>query len=159
MQDFDNMAHRLAMHHAAMATTGIDPAWDKALHAYIKADILQNAELEFGSVARAAMQRQTEQVEIEVKYGKEWKSIPEAQALDRVSFEKMQSADDHWANTVCRAYWRAGRELALTPAPSMAAIAFKATVIELNEMDNDRDFPADPMEVLHADFARLAGEA
>ena len=32
-------------------------------------------------------------------------------------------------------------------------------MIEANEVWNDKDFPADALQILHDDFARLAGEA
>lgn len=159
MATIDIIQGRLADHQAALATTGLDPAWDKALHAYLKADIMQHADIEFGEVQKAKRQREADQITIHTKYGKEWRANPDPEALNKASYDRMQQADDKWGKTYCRAYWRAGRELALTPAPSMAAIAYKAAVMEQNELDNDIDFPADAMEVLRADFARLAREA
>lgn len=159
MATIDIIARRLSEHQAALATTGIDPTWDKALHAYLKADIIQHADIQFGEVGRAATQRQRERAEIHGKFGKDWQANDEARALERASYLRMQDADDHWGKTVCQTYWRAGRELALTPAPTMAAIAYKAAVMEANELDNDTDFPGDCMAILRSDFARLAREA
>lgn len=159
MAHIDIITRRLASHQAALATTGIDPDWDKALHAYLRADIMQHADLEFGQVAQANERRFRDKVEIEAKYGKDWKANTEAQAAEKASYERTKAADDHWANGLCSAFWRAGRELALTPAPSMAAVAFKASMIEADDLNNDIDFPANCMRILQADFIRLAEEA
>lgn len=68
-------------------------------------------------------------------------------------------ADNVWSDRYCEPVWQAERDLAMTPAPSIAAAIFKATMIEIEEVTYDTRFDADAMDVLHADFARLAGEA
>ncbi|MGD9664944.1 MAG: hypothetical protein AB7U34_07040, partial [Novosphingobium sp.] len=64
-----------------------------------------------------------------------------------------------WTRRYCEPFWKAANELALVPSPSIAAAAFKAALIERDEVWNDKNFPADAMQVLHDDFARLAREA
>jgi hypothetical protein len=51
--------------------------------------------------------------------------------------------------------WKAAIALALTPAPDLAAALYKIEVIKHEELDNDRDIPRDPMELVAEDMTRL----
>ncbi|WP_066561006.1 hypothetical protein [Croceicoccus bisphenolivorans] len=155
MADIDTIAKRVALHGAALATLGTDPAWDKALRAYLRADALQQADLEFGETAKGQERRKLECIMLADRYGPEWRKHPGAEAERRRIFEEGEESDKRWTERFCKPYWRASRELALTPAPTIAAAMFKATMIESDEVWNDCDFPADCMEILQSDFARL----
>ncbi|RVQ65726.1 hypothetical protein EKN06_12385 [Croceicoccus ponticola] len=159
MATIDIISRRLTTHQAALATTGVDPTWDKALHAYLRADVLQQADLEIGAYAGANEVLLRRRWALETKYGKGWRQHPaagnECHELDAMS----KVMDDAWVRDFCAPFWRVSRELALTPSPTMAAAIFKASMIEADDLANDSEFPANAMEVLQADFARLAGEA
>lgn len=159
MADYNIVTHRSTIHQEALATLGTDPAWDKALHSYLRADALQHADLEYGEVAKIRLRHEYEEIELADKFGRDWKKHPGAKdEWNRIRAES-DAADDRWTERYCRPLWRAANELALTPAPTLAAAMFKATLIETEEVWNDRDFPADAMDVLQSDFARLAREA
>lgn len=158
MASIDTITRRLATHQAALATAGIDPAWDCALQAYLRADALQHADLQFGARSEASETLMRRRWSLEGKYGKAWHQHPDAQADRNEIFALDQAADKQWTRAFCAPFWRASRELALTPAPTMAAALFKAAIMEADELSNDTDFPADCMEVLQADFRRLARE-
>lgn len=159
MANIDSITQCATLHSAALATLGSDPTWDKALKAYLRADALQRADSEFGALDKASAAFRRSRWALEDMYGPNWSGVPKATAEHQPAFAAMQAAEDRWAQTFCQVLWRTSRELALTPAPTIAAAMFKATLIEIEDLSNDCDFPADPMEVLQADFARLAGEA
>lgn len=158
MSDYQIIANRLAQHQAGLATLGVDPAWDKAMHAYLRADALQHAAGEFGDLAKVRYRHQVEGIDLQGKYGRDWKLHPDGKKeLSRINRE-IHEEDERWGERYCKPMWRAANELALTPAPTIGAAMFKASIMESEEVWNDRDFPADCMEILQADFARLARE-
>lgn len=158
MAEISTITARAVFTQFALSTTGIDPVWDKALHAYLRADALQHAVSQFGPLAQVEEKRQHAQIELEAKYGRNWTSHPDTEQRRGELDKECSAAETDWSERHCRPFWRAGRELAATPAPSMPAALFKAVLIEQDEVWNDGDFPLDAMQVLHEDFARLAGE-
>lgn len=155
MANIDAITKRAVMHSAALATLGSDPAWDKALNAYLRADTLQQADAECGALYAATDKFRRFGWSLESKYGPNWSNVPQAKAEHKPAYDEMQAAENKWAEVYCKPHWRASRELALTPAPTVAAAVFKANMIEHEDLPNDHEFPADCMEILHADFARL----
>jgi len=146
---------RMVFHQAALATLGADAAWDRAVLAFIKADVLQHADLEFGAAAKHQAKDYRARIGLESRYGKEWRLNPAAQALRDQIYDEAIAADDAWTRDYCAPFWQAGRELALTPAPTMAAAVFKANVIEKAEIWNDSAFPRDAMEIVIEEMTRL----
>lgn len=155
MADREHMTHRLAMHAAALASLGACPVWDAAVHAYLAADALQHADLEYGDSGRTQERHFRERLALESKYGPAWRKHPEAEAERKRIFREGEESTDRWTERYCQPLWAAARSVASTPAPSMAAASFKAALIEAEEVWNDRDFNKDPMQILQADFDRL----
>ena len=136
--DPNSMTARLTFKQAGLATLGLDAAWDRAVQRYLRCETLYYAADAFG---------------------RGWKAQPEAARRHDISFKGLIKAEEDHVRQFAEPYWRAANELALTPAPSLAAAMFKAAVMEHDEIDTSRDFPAKCMEVLQADFARLSREA
>lgn len=155
MANIDVITKRAAIHSAALATLGADSTWDKALKAYLRADALQHADGEFGALDAASEKFRRFGWSLESKYGSDWSNIPKAKAEHQPAFADMQAAENRWAEAYCKPFWRATRELALTPAPTIAAAMFKASMMEQEDLSNDSEFPADCMQILQADFDRL----
>lgn len=157
--DPNSMTARLTFKQAGLATLGLDAAWDRAVQRYLRCETLYYAADAFGPLAKEQERHTLEVMDIEGKYGRGWKAQPEAARRHDISFKGLIKAEEDHVRQFAEPYWRAANELALTPAPSLAAAMFKAAVMEHDEIDTSRDFPAKCMEVLQADFARLSREA
>lgn len=158
MVDPNSMTARLIFKQAALATVGIDAAWDKALQRYLRCETLYNASEAFGPMAKDQERHTLETIDIQAEYGRDWKGNVEAMRRHEASFASLRAAEDRQIRDFAQPFWRAAEELALTPAPTLAAAMFKAAVMEQDDVGNNRDFPADCMEVLQGDFARLSRE-
>lgn len=156
MATIDQIAGRCAYTAAALATLGADPAWDERLTTYLRADALQQAHSSFGPLARANEEHNLECIKMEADYGLRWKSHPAANGTAR-SAAAAQAAEAEWTEQYCEPYWQAARDLAMAPAPTLAAALFKVRLIEWDELDNDGPMPRDCFVIVAEDMARLAG--
>ena len=136
-----------------------DP-WNKAMANYLRAAALQRADESFGALAKVSEECTLRDIRLEARFGPGFRSIPEARAImDRSPIPGMRDSEDAHCENFCNPLWEAQRQLAVTPAPSLAAALFKVHVIDEAELNNDSRFAFDCMEIVQADFARLAGEA
>jgi len=154
--DPNSMTARLTFKQAGLATMGLDAAWDRAVQRYLRCETLYYASEAFGAMAKDQERHTLEKIAIEAEFGRDWKAKPEAVQRHDASLTKLRRAEDQQVREFAQPYWRAAGELALTPAQSLAAAMFKAAVMEQDEVDNNRDFPGECMEILQADFARLS---
>lgn len=157
MIHISNMAGHCAYTAAALATLGADPVWDERLTTYLRLDALQQAHSSFGPLAQASEASDLKHIEIEAKYGPRWKTNPEARQEAEPASAAVLAAEQAWTERFCDPFWQAARELALTPAPTLAAALFKVRLIQWEDLDNDGVMTRDCFEIVAEDMARLAG--
>jgi len=143
----------------ALATMGVDPAWDAKVANYLACSSLSRADVEWGPNARAEEVRALRRYELKAKYGKDYAKNSDAKR----EAEAMQRASEADADVLSerryRPMWRAACELAATPAPTIAAAVFKSLLIEIDECWNDSEMRGDCFDIVESDFARLVGGA
>lgn len=159
MATYETIARDCAFTTLALATMGTDRAWDARLAAYLRWQALTDADCDFGVLARACEANDLEQMRIEAAHGRNWRSIPKARAACAPTADAAMAAESVWTAAYCEPCWQAARDLAMTPAPTLAAALFKVQVIQRDELDNDSKMPRDPMAIVIEDMARLAGES
>lgn len=134
-----------------------DARWNAAAATYLLRDGLALADRTFGDYAKASVAFDHAKAEIEAKFGKNFRAVAGgSEAFDPV-WDQMQAAGDTQYQDFLAPLWAAARELALTPAPTLAAALFKVEVIRHEELDNDIYMTRDPMQLVAEDMARLAG--
>lgn len=159
MTDLANQAHHATLRASAVATLGGSPAWDQVLSRYLACDALHTAMAEYGPLSQAHEARAWLAIELEKQHGKNWKDNLDAQARYAIADRAYQAADETYTADFLVPLWQAQRDLASTPAPTMAAAVFKAQLIEVEEVWNDNQFDLDCMQIVRDDFARLSGQA
>lgn len=138
MVDPNSMTARLTFKQAGLATAGIDAAWDKALQRYLRCETLYYASEAFGPMAKDQERHTLETIAVQSEYGRDWKGNAEAVRRHDASFAGLRAAEDRQVREFAQPYWRAAEELALTPAPTLAAAMFKAAVMEQDDVSNNR---------------------
>ena len=139
----------------ALATMGVDPAWDAKVAEYLACSTMARANIEWGPHARREDDRKRRQFELKAKFGKGYAKHPDAQREVVALYKAGVADEDVMSERYYVPWWRAGRELAATPAPTIAAAALKALLIEMDELWNDSEMRGDCFDILEADFARL----
>lgn len=129
-------------------------AWDRAMADYLRAEALMRADDAFGMNARHNETRDLLHIRLEAKFGPRWRSNPEARRIIDATGPKWD--DDAYCEVFFKPLWAAQRALVQVPAPNIAAALFKLHLIEEAEVWNDNQLKADCMEIIQADFARLA---
>lgn len=159
MADLEILTHRTTTYAAALATMGVCPIWDAALSRFLAAHALAMADSGFGVVAEATREFDRERMRLEYQFGTDLaKDVRAKQARD-ANFDKMQEAENVYSETYCKPLWAAETALARTPAPSLAAALYKATMIEAQDVWFDVEDPAELVGIVAADLARFTGEA
>lgn len=156
MTNYPNLAGHCAYTAAALATLGAAPEWDARLTEYLRLQALQEAHSLFGPLSRAEEANAIEHGQAEARHGPNWRNVPAALASVSVTAAAALAVEDQWTQEYCRPFWRAARELACTPAPSLQAALFKVRLIEWEEIDNDAEMTRDCFEIVAEDMARLA---
>lgn len=139
-----------------LATMGVDPQWDRAVHNLVSADVLARAHEHFGPLELKRNEGQLQAMEAEHRLGKNWREHPEGKPFWETLCDEGTVNDQQMTELYYNALWEAQRQLALTPAPTLAAALFKAAVIEMNDVWNDSQIDADCIELIEADLARLS---
>ncbi|WP_298165119.1 hypothetical protein [Novosphingobium sp.] len=153
------ITQRSALTAQALATMGADSEWDRCLRAYLAWDTKVRAQTQYGAYDKAMEAGTLGRLDLESRFGKGWMRHPDAQGEFESIRAMEKDADDAFTLNFTVPFWKAARDLVLTPAPSLAAALFKAAVIEWEEVWNDSDMTADCVEILDADLARFVGEA
>lgn len=141
------------------ATVTPCPAWNAKMAVYLRADALIRAYEEFGDGMRATEKWDRQDMRLEGQFGPNFRNIPEARAILQTRASEVDEHQDRTTDRFYRPLWAAQRELALTPAPTIAAAMFKVDLIDAAEVWNDTDMDRDCFEIVAEDFARLTGEA
>jgi hypothetical protein len=139
-----------------LATMGVCPEWDRAVHNLIAADVLSRVHDEFGPLALSLADGEVERGDMKQRFGDNWRHHPEGKAI----WERLQAADDDRNEAMTerfyRPLWDAQRQLARTPAPTLAAVVYKAAVVEMHDVWNDAQLGGDCIAIIEADLARIA---
>ena len=135
------------------------PDWNAKMKAYLHIDALARAYAEFGEGARLSDKWGWQDIRLQEQFGPNFRNIPEARAILSGRNEEVRDHEERTTERFFRPLWAAQRELALTPAPTIAAALFKADMIEASELSNDSLMERDCFEIVAEDFARLSGEA
>lgn len=157
METHLQIAAQCAFTNAALVTIGSDPVWDARLSEYLRLWALTNAECDFGALAKANNACEWEHTRLKGIHGPGWRSKPAADAACAPTSEAALAAENAWTKNLCKPYWQAARDLAMTPAPTLSAALFKVQVIKWDELDNDCHMTREPMEIVAEDMARLKG--
>lgn len=157
MDTMHNIAARCAFTSAALATLGVDPAWDKRMAAYLRLGSLQQAHASFGPLAQANEASAVKHCELEQRFGPHWKSNTKAWTEAQPLYAAALEIETQWTEQLCEPFWQAARDLVLTPAPTLAAALFKVRLIEWEDLDNDGAMTRDCFEIVAEDIERLSG--
>src|SRR5687767_982379 len=98
-----------------------DPTWNSRLADYLRLDGPARAEREFGALSKSIAKSETRDLWLEEKFGPNFRNVPAARVMLDAAFPETMAADDAYAASFLKPLWAAARELAMTPAPSLAA--------------------------------------
>ena len=152
----EQMAFKLALTSQAASTMGFDPKWDAAVANFLRTFSLWQADEEYGAKAKVDEAWQASHILLESRFGKGWKHHPDAAAEIEQADAAYQAGEDAHHEAFVAPYWKALRDLAGTPAPSIAAATFKQLLIQSEEVWNDSAMEVDCMQIVVEDFTRLA---
>jgi hypothetical protein len=121
---------------------------------YLAALTLCEADMQYGTYGKLHDEYSLDRLSLESQHGKQWVHLPEkiTGALDGAE----RTASLEWSDRFAEPQWNAATALVGTPAPTLAAAVFKHSLIQREETPQWTDLPFDCMDVLAADFARLA---
>lgn len=155
MANIANSAQSCAFQTLALSTMGVDSIWDTRLTAYLAAMALQQADCEYGDYDKAHEEAARADFSASANFGPDWRRNPRALATVEQARKSAAEASDRWVERYCEPFWQAGRDLAMTPAPTIAAAMFKAELIKIDEIWNDSQTDRDCVEIIAEDMARL----
>jgi len=139
----------------AAATMGICPAWDRAIALYLAADIRMRAQEVYGPIARQKDDDTLEAWAMEARHGRNWREKPECAEVAAKHRRNLVTYDDRMRAEFYEPQWQALRNVVRTPAPSFAAVTWKAAAIDWEDLWSDSLLEADCIAILEADLARL----
>lgn len=123
-------------------------AWDKALAQYELLRMLAQADLEIGAMFKA----NEEHLAVTIRLGDKGRHLPEA----RDAMEALRAAEGLRHKRYLKSYWQAAQRLALTPAPDLAALAYKIELMRDELLHCDPGMPRNCMAIVEEDAKRLA---
>ncbi len=151
----ETLAQRSSYVAQALATMGVDPEWDKRLTAYLTAECLAFADLEFGVMADALEKEARARVHIQMEFGKNFAQNPEAVARYKEAQRETGVVEKARTSQYLTPYWAAAKDLMHTPAPTLAAALFKSNMIFKEDLFCEPGIGQLAMGVLASDFHRL----
>lgn len=156
MADRLNTIERATFIAQGIATMGVDPKWDAAVTNYITWETRSRVQEEFGPIARRREDDNSLSRDLERKLGKGWRDHPEGRAHVERIYKAGLKDERELLKRFYEPFWEAQRHLVTTPAPSLAAAAFKMLVIQTEDVWLDGTFEGDCVEIIDADLARFA---
>lgn len=139
---------------AAIATMGACPVWDAAMSTYLAKLTLAEADMRYGAYATVEEEVYSARHSLATQHGKPFYELPKEITTPNEAAEK--KAYEAWTANFVQPQWDAATALVGTPAPTLAAAVFKHKLIEREETPQWADLPFDCMDVLTADFSRIA---
>lgn len=136
---------------APNATAG---AWNEAFAAYRRLRLLRDADAAFGPLAEATYNREIAIQQAETRSGSRREAL--AQRAVKAASRAVFAAEERHHAQYGDPLERAAIAAVLAPASDLDAVDAKVGLICHFELDNNRDMPRPPMEIIEADLARLA---
>lgn len=137
----------------ALQALGACPKWDRAVLTYLHASTIAQAQSAWGPHAAALEAVEEQRGRPRCRHGRGWRAHREL--ADEITARTCE-IEEKAVREIWQPLWRASRELVATDAPTLAAALMKAEVIQKEDVANDSEFPGDCMQILQADFDRLA---
>jgi hypothetical protein len=156
MAEISDITMRSAFTTQALATMGVDPEWDRCLADYLRLEALQMTDMECGAYAAAKEKALVEEYLLHERNGDGCRTRPEFKHDCRQIFEKDDAAYVIWSEAYADPYFQASRDLAQTPAPTLAAALFKVVMICREDLGNDTAMTRNAMEIVAEDLNRFA---
>lgn len=156
MGDCTGSEYKLLLTAQASATMGTDPRWDSAVSEFLRTFALWQADEHYGAYAKADEAWSIAKFDLEHRFGAHWERAPAAQAGVESHKAALRAAEDTHHTRFVAPYWKALRDLAMTPAPTVTAACLKQSLMQIEEIWNDSLMTASCFDLLEADFARLA---
>ena len=134
------------------------PEWNDALRRYQIATALADADFSFGAFRQANRDFDMAKLHLRDRFGSVAKAKADPQAAKEWAciWSALTAAEEARIMTFSRPRWKAARELAMAPAPTLEAVRLKIEMIKSEELDNNSQMPGDPMAIIVEDLARLA---
>lgn len=145
-------------HTMASATMGVCPAWDQAIANYLAADIRMRVQEVCGPLGQKMEASDGEAEAMQARYGPGWHNRPECTDFVAQHRRNVVAYEEGLREGFYEPQWQALRDVVRTPAPSFAAVAWKAALIEWEDMASDGLLEADCFTIVDADLARLTGD-
>ena len=128
--------------------------WEQAFAAYRRLRILRDADAAFGPLAQATYNREIAIQQAETRSGSRREAL--AQRAVKAASRAVFAAEERHHAQYGDPLERAAIAAVLAPASDLDAVDAKVGLICHFELDNNRDMPRPPMEIIEADLARLA---
>lgn len=144
-------------HTIGAATMGVDAAWDRAMGNYIATDIRARAAEIYGPLARQKDDDAVEAHGMAKRLGMAWRDTDEGAEVAAQHRRNLIAYDEGLRSAFYEPHWQAIRDIVRTPAPSLAAAAWKAALIDWQDAWCDSMLEADCVAILDADLTRLTG--
>lgn len=156
MDDATSTTVRAAMTTRALSTLGACPQWDRAVCEFLRLQALSHSNDEFGPFADANEAFDWVRLNVESKYGRSWREVPQAAEEMKAAHAAIRQAEEQQADEYLRPLWAAHRALALTPAPTFNAALFKSELMAWEEIWNDNRLERNGFEIVVEELARFA---
>jgi hypothetical protein len=137
-----------------LAATG-DVEWDTRFAEWLTADGLARSDYQFGAYFKASANYDETQARLKSEHGLDYRACEKGKKDADIAWEKMNKAEDERASRYLSPMWEAAQQLAMTPAPNLAAALFKIEVVKREDLHMDRTMTVDPFTLVSADMARL----
>ena len=133
-----------------------DAEWNALMAKWLRLDALARANVIFGPMGKAMDAYRLKEAVLDGKYGKNWRRNPQAMA----EFEAVSDMVDHEVDAIASEFFDpasdAAAELAMRPAPNIAAALFKIELCKREELHRNIMFPGEAWQIVTEDMARLA---
>jgi hypothetical protein len=131
--------------------------WAACYSRYRSLLILRDADAAFGSLAHASYAREMAIQRAETRCGSRREAM--AQRDVKAACRALCGAEEQHYQKYGDPLEAAAIEVVMARAPDLAAVEFKLELIRKFELDNSRDVPRPPMEIIEADVAALSEAA
>lgn len=149
----------LALATSPALTQSGDATWDQLFTIWLRRQALSRAAERLGPIYSASEEVGICECLLEGRFGKGWRGAPEANAEIAPLYDKLLATEEALARDYFDPVTYAAVDLAMHPAPNLAAALFKIEMIQREELRNYEPMPRSPWEIVLEDMARLEGAA